>query len=98
VDSNLTNIEEYFELVKGEYDISFEEFKLACLSPFAFTKKVMSLGLLKDIRLQYFGVFKVSSGRVKYSKKAVTENFENGLISEERYNKRMNILNNFKDE
>lgn len=95
MDSNLTNIEEYFQEVGEEYNIEFDEFKKICLTPFLFIKEVMSSGKLKDIRLQYFGIFKVSPSRVTFSKKAIKENFDKGLISEDRFNKRMEVLNNY---
>lgn len=92
--SNLTNIEEYYR--ESEHnDIDFEEFKKMCSSPFIFVKEMMSSGLLRDIRLQYFGVFKVSPSRVEFSKKALKVNLEKGVISQERYDRKMKILNNY---
>lgn len=97
MDSTNSNIEQYFEEVKGTYGISFEHFKRICLTPFIYVKHIMSLGVLKNIRLQYFGTFEVSPSRVMYSKKTLTENYEKGLISVERYNKRIKILNNYEN-
>ena len=89
------NIEDYWEEVKDQYNISFEEFSIICKTPFKFTKNMMSSGILKNIRFKYFGTFEVSSSRVKYSKKSLQANFDKKLVSEKHYNKRMNILNSY---
>ena len=94
MDSNLTNIKEYYEEVKNLYDIPYEEFEKICRTPFKFVKEKFNEGLLKNIRFQYFGVFEVSKGRVKYSKKQVEKNYREDKISLERYEKRMKVLNN----
>jgi len=90
-------IEEYWEGVKDQYDISFEEFKKICLHPFKFIKECMASGELKNIRMKYLGVFQVSGSRVKYSKKSLDANFEKGVISAERYFRRLQILNNYEE-
>lgn len=82
----------YNKEIKDKFDISEEECKLICLAPFKMLKSVMSGGTLKDIRLQYFGLFKVNASRVKYSLKNLEKKFEQGLISEERYLKRKQVL------
>ena len=89
-------IEKFYEQEKSFYpDLSLTEFKLICSSPFKFTKEVINRGTLKNIRLQYFGVFEVSPSRVKYSLKNLEENFKEKKISEERYNKRKEILESY---
>lgn len=99
MDSNLTNIEEFYNEMKEYYpDLTLSDFNEICRTPFKYVKQVMSSGELKDIRLQYFGVFEVSPSRVKYNKKILKKNFEKGIVSENRYNKKMNILNNYEVE
>lgn len=89
-------IEEFYEQEKHSYaDLSLAEFKLICNSPFKFTKEVINRGTLKNVRLQYFGVFEVSSSRVKYSLKTLEDNYETGKITKERYDKRKEILDNY---
>ena len=86
-------IEEFYEEVKHIYpDLSIDEFKIICNSPFKFTKQVINRGILKNIRFQYFGVFEIMSSRVKYSLKTLENNYKTGKITEERYNKRKEIL------
>lgn len=93
---HLTAIEEYYETVKGEYNIPFEHFKIICNSPFKFLRNIISSGILKNIRFQYLGCFEVSPSRVKYCKKTLEENFEKGLISERRYKERIKVYDNYK--
>lgn len=88
-------IEEFYKEEGYKYDISIEECKLVCSAPFKIIKEVLSRGLLKNIRLQYFATFEVSSSRVKYNLKSLEESYSNGNISEERYNKRKEILSSY---
>lgn len=89
------NIEEYWEEVKDQYDIDFEEFKKVCKNVFTFIKETISSGVGKNIRIKYLGVFEVSKSRAKYCKKSLEKNLEKGVISQERYDKRMKILDNY---
>ena len=89
-------IEEFYEENKHIYpDLSINEFRLICNSPFSFAKQVINRGILKNIRFQYFGVFEVMPSRVKYSLQKLEENFKEKKISEERYNKRKEILERY---
>lgn len=98
VKSNLDNIQEYFDEISSEYpDIDYKEFEKICRGPFKFTKEVMSSGKLKNIRLQYFGVFEVSKGRINYIKDQLEVNLKEGKISKEKYDKKMTILNSYEN-
>ena len=89
-------IEEFYEENKHTYpDLSVNEFRIICNSPFSFAKQVINRGILKNIRFQYFGVFEVMPSRVKYSLKTLEENFKANKITEERYNKRKEILERY---
>ena len=91
-------IEEFYEENKHIYpDLSISEFRLICNSPFKFTKEVINRGTLRNIRFQYFGVFEVMPSRVKYSLKTLEENFKANKITEDRYNKRKEILENYEN-
>ena len=86
-------IEEFYEETKHLYpNLSISEYRIICNSPFSFAKQIINRGTLKDIRFQYFGVFEVMPSRVKYSLKTLEENFKENKITEERYNKRKEIL------
>ena len=86
-------IEEFYEEAKHLYpNLSISEYRIICNSPFSFAKQIINRGTLKDIRFQYFGVFEVMPSRVKYSLKTLEENFKSKKITEDRYNKRKEIL------
>lgn len=89
-------IEEFYNKNKDTYpEVSLEEFKLICNSPFLLIKEVMNRGLLKDIRIKYLGLFKVVPSRVKYSLINLEKNYEEKKISKERYEKRKKILTSY---
>lgn len=88
-------IEEFYNTVGKEHDLTLEECKLVCTSPFKLVKEVLSRGLLKDIRLQYFGVFEVVPARVKYSLARLKESYSKGTISEKRFTERREILESY---
>ena len=91
-------IEEFYEEQKLVYpDITIAEFNIICNSPFKFVKYIINKGILKNIRLQYFGVFEVIPSRVKYSLKTLEENFKKGTISEKRYTDRKEVLERYED-
>lgn len=96
--TTLSNIEEYYNTSEYKNLVPLEEFKLICISPFKLVRKIFSSGRLRDIRLQYFGVFEVSTSRIKYSKKQIEENYSNQLISEKRYTERMAVLNSYESK
>ena len=86
-------IEEFYKQQEQLHNIiSLDELRIICNSPFKFTKEIINRGTLKNIRLQYFGVFEVMPYRVKYSLKTLENNYKTGKITEERYNKRKEIL------
>lgn len=89
-------IEEFYEETKHLYpNLSINEYRIICNSPFSFAKQIINRGTLKDIRFQYFGVFEVMPSRVKYSLKTLEDNFKENKITEERYNKRKEILERY---
>lgn len=51
-------IEGYFETIKEKYP-DFDRVNEVCRYPFKFVKEKMTEGKFRDIRLKYFGVFKV---------------------------------------
>ena len=92
----MTLIEEFYEENKHKYsDIPLNEFTSICNSPFKFIREVINRGLLKNIRLQYFGVFEVMPSRVKYSLQSLENNYTKGVVSEKRYKERKEILSSY---
>lgn len=90
-----TLVEKFYEEIKHEYNITIEECSDICNTPFKFIKNIMNSGVLKSIRLQYFGVFSVSSGKVKYTLENLKLKFNKGLLTEEEFIKRKNTLENY---
>lgn len=88
-------IEQFYQEEGNKFGITLEECKLVCNAPFKLIKEVMSRGLLKNIRLQYFATFEVSGSRVNYNLKSLEESYSNGTISETRYNARKEILTSY---
>ena len=89
-------IGEFYEETKHLYpNLSINEYRIICNSPFSFVKQVINRGTLRNIRFQYFGVFEVMPSRVKYSLKTLEENFKAKKITEDRYNKRKEILERY---
>jgi len=93
--NNAANIEEYYKEVKDQYDLDLEHFKFICNTPFRFVKKVMSSGVLSNIRIQYLGTFEVSKSRLSFSKKTTQDNYDNNIISKKKYEDKMKILNSY---
>jgi len=98
MDSTTSYIEQYYSENPQYHDIPFEEFKLICNSPFKFIKEVLNRGILRDIRLQYFGVFEVVESRVKYFRNKLEENYKKKTISEKRYNERLKVFNGYESK
>ena len=91
-------VEEFYEEIKNTYpDIPLNEFRIICNSPFKFIKEVINRGVLKNVRLQYFGVFEVMPSRVKYSLQSLENNFKDNKISEKRYLERKEVLENYEE-
>lgn len=86
----------YDKYIKDVYNITEEQCKDICSSPFRMLKEVISSGSMVDVRLQYFGLFKVNSGRVKYSLKNLEKKYQEERISKEKYIERKNILTKYK--
>lgn len=90
-----SNIEEFYDKVKDSYDIDYQEFKLICNTPFNFIKKITNGNILRDFRLKYFGVFKVSASKVRYYKKNLQESYSKGNISESYYRTKLKTLEDY---
>ena len=73
MDSNNDIIEAYFREEGHKYGLDFGQFKIVCLTPFKFMKKVMNTGKMKHVRLKYFGIFYVSQARVNFYKELIEQ-------------------------
>lgn len=65
--SNQELVEKFYEKNKHLYpDMTLEEMKLCCNTPFLFVRKEMESGELKTVRLKYFGTFLTYPKRVEH--------------------------------
>lgn len=68
---------EFYERNKHLYpDMTFEQMKECCSTPYLFTKREMECGRLSTIRLKYFGTFMVYPKRAEAILNRMTENFK----------------------
>lgn len=89
-------MEEFYQKIKGDYpELSFDKVRTICSAPWKFLKDKISSGTLEDIRLKYFGTFRVFPGRVKECQKKNKERLEKGTLSEKNYNYYETIYNNY---
>ena len=86
-------VDEFKSTLGEDFDIDNTELQLICSSPFRFLKERIMEGTLKDVKFKYLGKFEVNIPMIKYSKKTLEEKFKSGEVTEERYLKRMKILN-----
>lgn len=95
MDGNKTTIKEYYDEVGDQYDINFAKFEEICRSIFKFIKISISSDKLMDIRLKYFGLFRVAKGRLYYFKRGLEKRYAEGDVTEEEYNKKIKFLNSY---
>lgn len=96
--NRLTTIEEFYELVKEDFHGDFRDLDGIVRGPFRHLKKELTEGTLKPYRFQYFGTFFIPRPRVFYAKKNLTEKYSQGLVSEEKFTKRMETLLKYVEE
>ena len=89
-------VKEFYEREKHKYpDMSFEQFKLCCTTPFLNVRKEMESGSLKTVRLKFFGTFLVHIKRAKELLKNMEKRREAKTITEEYYLKRKEMITKF---
>ena len=89
-------IKGYYEQVKHKYpDISYEDFRVICRTPFDFIKQMIKSCTLPVIMVKYLGKFVPAPSRVKSQLKFEERTFNLGIITEEEYQFRKNYLENY---
>lgn len=78
-------IREYYEEVKEQYGISFEQFNAICRAPFIYFRKMMESMTFPIIHIQYFGKFLVWPGAAKNLIKGFAVSLANGKITQEEF-------------
>ena len=59
-----TLIREYYQTIKGNYNLTEEDISLICRYQFILTRRTIEAGSLATIRIKYMGTFTVFKGRV----------------------------------
>ena len=89
-------IQQYYESIRDKYpELSYVQIEEVCRHPFTFVKEKMKQPNLPEVRLKYFGVFRVKMLRVNDRFAENEKMFSLGRITEERYLHFKNILTNF---
>lgn len=94
--NNMELFEEFYDMIKEDISIDFEDLKDVLFGPWRYLKSEMESGELDTIRFKYFGIFTVFPGRVNMSLAKTQKNFEEGKINKVKYNNYMTVLNNYK--
>jgi len=89
-------IEEFYNKKREEYpNLSLEQMKDICFSPWKFLKDEMESGELPTVRLKYFGTFQVYKGRAEFMLRNLKERFEENKVTKKQYLKLTNMLKKF---
>lgn len=97
--SNDDILKEFFEELEEEYpDLTIEQVKEICHTPWRFLKKEMESGELPEVRFKYFGTFQVYTGRAKMMLKNMKVRFQKQQIDPKQYFKHKEMLEKFLDE
>ena len=94
--SNVDLLEELHKRIKEDYpDLTIDQLKEICHTPWLQLKKEMESGELSEVRFKYFGTFKVYPGRARLLLKSMKEKFKNQLIQPREYFKYKSLLEKF---
>lgn len=85
-------IRDYYEEVKDQYGISFDQFNAICRAPFIYFRKMMESMTFPLIHIQYFGKFVVYPGAAKKLIKGFLVSLRNGKITQEEFDIRTKPL------
>lgn len=97
--NNAELIEEFYDSIKDEFDLTFDQVVDICFGPFIFTKKIIEKGDFESVRLKYFGNFTVYSKRIKSMLEKNKEMLEEGRLSQEQFEKyNLKLLNYIENE
>lgn len=93
------NIRKFHEEISEEFpDLTFQQLKEICHGPWEFLKREMGNKRLPEVRIKYFGVFRVNRGTAVQKLKSNKVRFEKGLMEEPRYNSLKEMLENFLED
>lgn len=97
--SNIKLQEEFYQQIREDYpDLTLEQVKDICNSPWLFLKRKMESGDLPTMRLKYFGTFQVYQGRAKNMLNSLNKRFKDNTIDHKQYFKLKKMIEKFLDE
>jgi hypothetical protein len=88
-------IQQYYDYLcsrNEQPDMTFEDFKVICQTPFIHLRRQMSDDVLPLIRFTYLGSFMVLPGMIIKMAGYNQMRFEKNLITEKQYTRYMNLL------
>lgn len=89
-------LHQYYLKVRDKYpDLSFDQFKLCCITPFEFVKQQMSSGNLPSIRIKNLGIFTVSRKRAQMILFRMEKQYAAGNLSEEIYTSKKAMIEKY---
>lgn len=97
--SNEKLIREFYKRYKDEYpDISLEQMKEICFTPWRYVKRNMESGELPKIRLKYFGTFQVYEGKARGMLHDIKRRFKFNKIHPKQYFKLKEMLEKYLEQ
>lgn len=89
-------IEQYFYTIAEEYpELTMEECKEICHSPWKYLKVQIESGDLPEVRLKYFGTFQVYEGRARNMLFNLKERFRAKNVEPKQYFKLKTMIENY---
>lgn len=86
------------ESLPEEYkDLTLNDLRRICFTPFLFLRKIMQSNVLTEIRFKYLGVFLVSSRKAKTNLDKAEIRYAKGLITQEEFYEIKNMVDNYFD-
>lgn len=96
--NQLSPIEEFYEVYKENFHGDFRVLDGIVRGPFKYIKKGLSEGSMQPYRLQHFATFFIPKTRIYYSKVNIQKRYDEGLLGTEKYKKKMETYERYKEE
>ncbi len=94
--SNQELMKEFFSQEKDNYpDLSLEDMTEIVHTPWRNLKIAMEEGSLDEVRIKYFGTFKVHKGRAVAERAKVERKFKEGTINEKTYMRVKTVIDRY---
>lgn len=89
-------IEEFYRKIINNYpQLTLEQLKQICFTPWKFLKQEMESGELTEVRFKYFGTFQVYPGRAVHMLHNLNDRHKYNKIDPKQYEKLKTMLEKF---